>query len=169
MTNSLIIGCIWVLLAVVTALLPMRRQYVPGVALLLLAPVLIIWIGVDFGWIVGLLAVAAFVSMFRNPLRYIYAPCARAKSGASKTMSTSLLCAALWLVAANVMALIPSKDNLWQRAYLLIAIGIPLLGWVTYENGPWAGLITLAAGMSVLRWPVVYLGRWAKRLVRRND
>jgi membrane protease YdiL (CAAX protease family) len=84
-------------------------------------------------------------------------------------MSTSLLCAALWLVAANVMALIPSKDNLWQRAYLLIAIGIPLLGWVTYENGPWAGLITLAAGMSVLRWPVVYLGRWAKRLVRRND
>lgn len=84
-------------------------------------------------------------------------------------MSTSLLCAALWLVAANVMALIPSKDNLWQRAYLLIAIGIPLLGWVTYENGPWAGLITLAAGMSVLRWPVVYLVRWAKRLVRRND
>lgn len=73
MKISLIIGCIWVVLAVITALLPMRRQYVPGVALLLLAPVLIIWIGVDFGWIVGLLATAAFLSMFRNPLRYIYA------------------------------------------------------------------------------------------------
>lgn len=71
--TSLFIGCIWVLLAVVTALLPMRRQYVPGVTLLLLAPVLIIWIGIDFGWIVGVLAAAAFVSMFRNPLHYIYA------------------------------------------------------------------------------------------------
>ncbi|MDG1520495.1 MAG: DUF2484 family protein, partial [Yoonia sp.] len=42
-----------------------------------------------------------------------------------------MLFAALWLVAANVMAMIPSKDNLWQRAYLLIAVGIPLLGWLT--------------------------------------
>lgn len=73
MKISLIIGCIWVILAVITALLPMRRQYVPGVTLLVLAPVLIIWIGVDFGWIVGVLAAAAFVSMFRNPLRYFYA------------------------------------------------------------------------------------------------
>lgn len=72
MTPSLIMGCIWVLLAVITALLPMRRQYVPGIGLLLLAPVLIIWIGLDYGWLVAVLAVAAFVSMFRNLLRYIY-------------------------------------------------------------------------------------------------
>ncbi|MFT5065633.1 MAG: hypothetical protein ACJAXK_001785 [Yoonia sp.] len=73
MKISLIIGCIWVVLAVIAALLPMRRQFVPGVTLLVLAPVLIVWIGADFGWIVGLLAAAAFVSMFRNPLRYFYA------------------------------------------------------------------------------------------------
>lgn len=73
MMISLVIGCIWVLLAVVTAMLPMRLQYLPAVTLLVLAPVLIIWIGIDFGWIVGVLAFAAFVSMFRNPLRYIYA------------------------------------------------------------------------------------------------
>ena len=79
----------------------------------------------------------------------------------------SLLFAALWLVATNVMAMIPSKDNLWQRAYLLIAVGIPLLGWLTYQNGPWVGLLALAAGMSVLRWPVIYLTRWAKRVVGR--
>ena len=72
MTPSLIMGCIWVLLAVITALLPMRRQYVPGIGLLLLAPVLIIWIGLDYGWLVAVLPVAAFVSMFRNLLRYIY-------------------------------------------------------------------------------------------------
>ena len=83
-------------------------------------------------------------------------------------MTLSLICAALWLVAANVMALIPSKDNLWQRAYLLMAVGIPLLGWVVYQNGLWIGLIALVAGMSVLRWPVVYLTRWVKRLVWRD-
>ncbi|MCO4846539.1 MAG: DUF2484 family protein [Yoonia sp.] len=83
-------------------------------------------------------------------------------------MTPSLICAALWLLAANVMAMIPSKDNLWQRAYLLIAVGIPLLGWVTYQNGLWIGLIALVAGMSVLRWPLVYLIRWAKRLVGLN-
>ena len=82
-------------------------------------------------------------------------------------ISPSLVCVALWLLAANVLALIPSKDNLWQRAYILIGIGIPLLGWVTYQNGPWVGLLVLAAGGSVLRWPVVYLTRWMRRVMGR--
>jgi hypothetical protein len=83
-------------------------------------------------------------------------------------MTLSLICACLWVVAANVLAMIPSKDNLWRRAYILIAIGVPLLGWVTYENGPLIGVLTLAAGMSVLRWPVLFLGRWIKRHVVRG-
>jgi len=81
-------------------------------------------------------------------------------------MSLSLILAALWAIAANVLAMTPSKDNHWRRAYVLIAIGIPLLGYVTYENGPWYGLAVLLAGMSVLRWPVIYLGRWLRRLIR---
>ena len=75
-------------------------------------------------------------------------------------MTPSLIFACVWLVAANVLAMIPSKDNLWFRAYVLIGVGIPLLGWVTMQNGPWIGLIVLAAGASVLRWPVIYLTRW---------
>ncbi|MEN9011991.1 MAG: DUF2484 family protein [Yoonia sp.] len=51
----------------------MRRQYIPVVTLLILAPVLIIWIGYDVGWLVGGLCLAAFLSMFRNPLRYLWA------------------------------------------------------------------------------------------------
>lgn len=82
-------------------------------------------------------------------------------------MSPSLICAAAWLLTANVMAMIPSRDNLWMRAYILIGIGIPLLGWVTYQNGPWIGLFVLAAGMSVLRWPVVYLWRWLRGVMGR--
>jgi len=81
-------------------------------------------------------------------------------------MTLSLILACVWAVAANLLAMTPSKDNHWRRAYVLIAVGIPLLGYVTYENGPWVGLAVLLAGMSVLRWPVIYLGRWLRGLGR---
>ncbi|RLK08537.1 DUF2484 family protein [Ruegeria conchae] len=77
-------------------------------------------------------------------------------------MSWSLALAGLWGVVANILAMLPSKDNHWKRAYFLIAVGIPILGYVTYESGPWIGLVVLAAGMSILRWPVIYLTRWTK-------
>lgn len=80
-------------------------------------------------------------------------------------MSMSLVLACIWALAANLLAMIPSRDNHWRRAYALIAVGIPILGYVTWQNGPWVGLFVLAAGMSLLRWPVIYLGRWARRTV----
>ena len=83
-------------------------------------------------------------------------------------MTLSLALACLWAIAANLLAAIPSKDNHWRRAYALIAIGIPLLGFVTYENGPWIGLSVLLAGMSMLRWPVLYLSRWVRGRVGRS-
>ena len=73
MSGSIIVSSVWVILATVTALLPMRFQYVPGVALLVLAPVLIIWLGADFGWGWSVAAFLGFASMFRNPLKYFYA------------------------------------------------------------------------------------------------
>ena len=83
-------------------------------------------------------------------------------------MNTSLILALLWALSANVLAMIPSRDHHWTRAYILIALGIPLLGYVTWENGPWIGLLVLAAGMSVLRWPVRYLWRWLQARVGRG-
>ena len=80
-------------------------------------------------------------------------------------MSLSLILAFVWLVVANVLALIPSRDNHWSRAYVLIAVGVPLLGLVTWQNGPVIGIIVLVAGISVLRWPVIYLGRWVRGLL----
>ena len=80
-------------------------------------------------------------------------------------MTLSLWAACLWVVLAAILAAIPSNDHHWRRAYFLIAIGVPLLGWVTYENGPWIGLATLIAGASFLRWPVIYLWRWVRRQV----
>jgi Protein of unknown function (DUF2484) len=77
----------------------------------------------------------------------------------------ALVLAFMWLIGANVLAMFPSRDNHWKAAYGLIAIGIPILGWVTYANGPIVGLVLLAAGASVLRWPVVFLWRWVRRMV----
>lgn len=82
-------------------------------------------------------------------------------------MNGSLVLALIWLIVANVLALIPSKDNHWSRAYLLMAVGVPILGYVTVQNGPVIGLLILAAGASVLRWPLIYLTRWIRRKVAR--
>jgi hypothetical protein len=69
----------------------------------------------------------------------------------------------LWLIVANLLAMLPSRDHHWRSAYVLIAIGIPLIGWVTYTHGPFIGLALLAAAASVLRWPLIYLWRWVRR------
>lgn len=82
-------------------------------------------------------------------------------------MSLSLIAGLLWLIAANVIAMFPSRDHHWRNAYILITVGIPLLGWITWQNGPLLGLLFLGGGASVLRWPVYFLARRAKALVRR--
>ena len=70
MSPPLIFGCLWVLAAAVTAMLPMRRQMVPGLTLLIVAPVLLVWIGLAHGWFWLAIGLFAFLSMFRNPLIY---------------------------------------------------------------------------------------------------
>ena len=73
MAPALLFGCLWVIAATITACLPMKRQYVPGIALLIAAPLLLIWIGVTVGAIWAVAGGAAFLSMFRNPLKYMWA------------------------------------------------------------------------------------------------
>lgn len=46
-------------------------------------------------------------------------------------MTVSLILACLWALVANVLAMTPSKDYHWRNAYILIGLGIPLLGYVT--------------------------------------
>jgi hypothetical protein len=77
-------------------------------------------------------------------------------------VTLSLALASLWVVVAAVIALLPSRRNHWPQAYALIAVGIPLLGYVTYENGPLVGLLALFAGASILRWPLRHLVAWLR-------
>jgi hypothetical protein len=72
MTPSAIIACLWVVASAIVAFLPMTRQYVSGIALLIAAPLIIIWLGYDYGWFFALIGVFGFCSMFRNPLIFIY-------------------------------------------------------------------------------------------------
>ena len=81
------------------------------------------------------------------------------------TLSLTLACA--WAVLANVIAMFPSRRQHWPAAWGLIAVGIPILGFVTYENGPLVAIVVAAAGMSILRWPVIYLTRWVRARVSR--
>ena len=76
-------------------------------------------------------------------------------------MATVLGC--LWVLAASVIGLLPSRDHHWTAAYVLIALGLPLLVWIVATAGVWIGLIFLAAGASILRWPLIYLSRWIGR------
>lgn len=82
-------------------------------------------------------------------------------------MSYSVIAALLWLVVTNVKAMFPSKDHHWRFAYAMIAIGVPILGWVYWEHGFALAAVLLIGAMWVMRWPVIYLTRWAKRMVRR--
>ncbi|MBF9031871.1 DUF2484 family protein [Rhodobacterales bacterium HKCCE3408] len=70
MSLSLILACLWVLAAAITAFLPYRMQFPPGIALLVLSLPLAVFVGVQNGWLWGAAMIFAIASMFRNPLIY---------------------------------------------------------------------------------------------------
>lgn len=77
---------------------------------------------------------------------------------------TSLAVACAWAILATIIAILASRRSHWPQAYGLIAIGLPILAWVFWQNGLLIALIVLTAGASVLRWPVRYGVRWLRRV-----
>lgn len=80
-------------------------------------------------------------------------------------MSYSLSAACCWIILAAILAAIPSNDNHWRRAYLLMMLGAPILVWVYVQEGVWWGLVFTVAAASVFRWPLRYLFAWMVRQV----
>lgn len=73
MSTPLILSCsLWVIVGAVTAFLPLRRQMIPGLLLILTASALLVWIGLLYGWVWVVVGLMAFGSMFRSPIRYFY-------------------------------------------------------------------------------------------------
>ncbi len=79
-------------------------------------------------------------------------------------MPIPLILACLWAILACLVAMGPQRYH-WPAAWALIATGIPLLGYVTLVLGPIWGLILMAAGASVLRWPLIRAGQRMRGLV----
>ena len=50
MSLSLIVFCLWVVASTIVAMLPMRLQYAPGLALLIAVPFGLTWIAFDHGF-----------------------------------------------------------------------------------------------------------------------
>ena len=72
MSASVAVAVFWALASTVVAFLPMRRQYLPGGILLFSAPLVILFLGYQHGWVWMLPATLGFLSMYRNPLRYLW-------------------------------------------------------------------------------------------------
>ena len=77
-------------------------------------------------------------------------------------VTASLTLACIWAFVASAAALTPRRQHR-HAAVGMIATSIPLLGWVTFQNGPLWGLLALALGSALLSWPVVHLLRRLRR------
>lgn len=71
MSLSLVLSCLWAIAASIVAMLPMRRQFAPGIMLLICAPILLIYLGYQHNPWVVLAASIAILSMFRRPLFFM--------------------------------------------------------------------------------------------------
>ena len=78
-------------------------------------------------------------------------------------MIDPLILIGLWVVLAFAMAALPSNDNHWRRAYVLIAVGVPLFIWIAWNDGILMGAIALLVGGLVLRWPVYFFWQRVKK------
>lgn len=72
----------------------------------------------------------------------------------------SIVLACLWAIAANVLAMMPSRRNHWPLAWALMATGVPILVLMGVQNGPWGVVLLVLAAASILRWPLRYALRW---------
>ena len=72
LSNLLITAILWVFCAVGAAMMPMRWQFRVVPVLAAIAFGIMGMIAKTYGWLAFGLAVAAFVSMFRHPLRYVW-------------------------------------------------------------------------------------------------
>lgn len=83
-------------------------------------------------------------------------------------MTLSFVAALAWLVVVNIRAMFPSRDELWTFAYVMIALAVPILIGIFLQHGALLALVFFLTGMWVMRWPVIYLGRWISRMMGRN-
>ncbi len=78
-------------------------------------------------------------------------------------MTTPVILAGLWIIAASIIAFLPQKYHKSAALYLLIPTVIVLLPWIYAAEGPLVGTLFLIGFGSILRWPVYFLGKFVIR------
>ncbi len=68
-------------------------------------------------------------------------------------MSEALLLLSIWALLAGAAGVVPRGRLSPVINLALVVAGIPILGLVTMQMGPWAGLVTMAAGSLLLLHP----------------
>ena len=73
MTPLFWIALTWVLATVAVSRLPVPQRTLPGALLMLCAMPIILSIGIQVGWLMAVLGIAALISLYPNPLRLLFA------------------------------------------------------------------------------------------------
>jgi hypothetical protein len=78
----------------------------------------------------------------------------------------ALVALCLWVVVAWLLMVSLTARQSWPAAYGLIVAGAPLLFWLWSSQGWVATLFGLFVMGTVLRWPLRYVWRCLRGLVR---
>ena len=68
---SALLGFVWIVLVSIVALMPFPQHKPYALAMLLLFPVLLILIGIEWGWLFAAAFFIAALSIYRYPARYL--------------------------------------------------------------------------------------------------
>lgn len=79
-------------------------------------------------------------------------------------MTTPLVLAFLWVLAATAVAFLPMRAQ-YAVGFLLAVSALALIVWLAVSVSPWIGVAALTAFVSMFRKP---LGYFAKRLLGRR-
>jgi len=68
---SALLGCIWIVLVSIVALVPFPQHKPYAQLLIILFPALLIMVGIEWGWLYALVFFVAALSIYRYPARYL--------------------------------------------------------------------------------------------------
>ena len=74
-------------------------------------------------------------------------------------LTTAIIFATAWIGMGTVIALSPAR-YIPPGAFLLMLLLVPLVPYLWFAANPFMCVMFLGGVASLLRWPIVYLGRF---------
>ncbi len=83
-------------------------------------------------------------------------------------LHSAIVFAAAWVGIGTVVALLPAR-YIPPGAFMLMLLLVPLMPYLWIAGNPFLAVLFLAAVGSLLRWPIVYLGRYIRSKFTGED